>query len=102
MDHTLQQPKNYNPEQTKEMNEFSDPLDFILMKEEFVMKNPTNKKAFIKEITVESKGELFIASVITRLVSFNRHASQWNSCQDCEFLIPIGVLQFDNLSPHYF
>ena len=70
--------KKNKPKQTKELNEFSDHLDFILMKEEFIMKNPTNKKAFVKERKVESegKGELFMASVITRLVSLHRHASQ--------------------------
>ena len=36
---------------------FSNPLDFILMKEEYVKKNPPTKKSFVRQRSVESDSE---------------------------------------------
>ena len=50
-------------------NKFPNPLDFILMKEEIVKKNPPKKKTFVKERSVESEseGEMSMASVMKSL-----------------------------------
>ena len=61
--------KNENSCGEKLKNKFSNPLDFILMKEEFVKKNPPPKKSFVKERSVESdsEGGMCMASVMKSL-----------------------------------
>ena len=56
-------------EEPKPMSNFSNPLEFILMREEYVKKNPPLKKTFVKQRDVESDsdGEMSMESVMKSL-----------------------------------
>ena len=51
------------------MTKFTNPLEFILMREEYVKKNPPTKKTFVKQRSVESdsEGEMSMESVMKSL-----------------------------------
>ena len=56
-------------EEPKPLSNFSNPLEFILMREEYVKKNPPLKKVFVKQRDVESDsdGEMSMESVMKSL-----------------------------------
>ena len=56
-------------EEPKPLSNFSNPLEFILMREEYVKKNPPQKKTFVKQRDVESDsdGEMSMESVMKSL-----------------------------------
>ena len=56
-------------EEPKPLSNFSNPLEFILMREEYVKKNPPPKKTFVKQRDVESDsdGEMSMESVMKSL-----------------------------------
>ena len=56
-------------EEVKPMANFSNPLEFILMREEYVKKNPPLRKTFVKQRDVESDsdGEMSMESVMKSL-----------------------------------
>mgnify|MGYP001324108005 CR=1 FL=1 len=56
-------------EEPKPLSNFSNPLEFILMREEYVKKNPPLKKTFVKQRDVESdsEGEMSMESVMKSL-----------------------------------